>query len=103
MGKYHILETKQLLLCKIKVLFEDRGDYTPSFEARERTENLSLQKTTVTAELSSSDRRKTSDRAPLSDTGSCPHPATPDCDSSPTSRLGTGLFEQGPGAATPPN
>lgn len=62
-----------------------------------------FQKTTVTAKLSSSDRRKASDWAPVSDMGSNPYPVIPDCYSSPTSHPDTGLSEQEPGAATPPN
>lgn len=103
MGKYYILGKKQFLIYKVKVLFQDIGDYTPLFGAPGGDRKSDFQKTTVTAKLSSSDRRKASDWVPVSDMGSNPYPVIPDCYSSPTSRPYTGLSEQEPGAATPPN
>ena len=75
-----ILHFRDKISCmqKVKVLLQ-HTDYTLLFGAREGTENLTLWKTTVTAKLSSGDGEKASDWAPLSDTGSCPYPVTPNC------------------------
>lgn len=67
------------------------------------TENLPLRKITDTAKLSSGDRGKASDWAPVNDTGSCPYLVTINCYNFPALHPSKDLSDQGPGAATPPS
>lgn len=78
MGKYCILETK-FLVCKVKVLLQHTGDLYPFVWGQTGDWKSNSLEDHSDCKALSGDGEKASDWAPLSDTGSCPYPVTPNC------------------------